>query len=73
MDNLSMGEVLTMFDTVCEAFARMFSPDLSDEAINLVQHDTSIALFESTALVTEQSPDTLYQAMKNLLDIERGE
>ena len=70
MNDMTMHEVLTMFDTVCEAFARKFTPDLTDEEIQIVQGQTSCKLFEVVAEVTDQDPNTLFQAMKNLLELE---
>lgn len=67
---ITMHATLNMMDFVCEAFARFFDPAISDDSLDNICHKVSCALFDSTANETNQSPNTLFQAMKNLLDAE---
>lgn len=70
MEEFSIEELLGMMDITCESFSKIFNENISDESIGRIQHRVSIALIESTAEETETDPETVFQTLKNLIDIE---
>lgn len=71
MNEMTMSEILTMFDNVCVALAKKVSVnEISSESLTNICHGTSITLIETIAEETNREPEIIYQTIKSFLERE---